>query len=113
MNFARSQADFSQIFVFNSEAIFMKIIIVGCGKIGASIANELNTDENNIVVVDINSVAVRNLAESLDIMGVEGPMKFLLRQELRRLTFLLQLQQEMRLIFMLVLWRNLQAQSTP
>ena len=28
----------------------MKIIIVGCGKIGASIANELNTDENNIVV---------------------------------------------------------------
>ena len=72
MNFARSQADFSQIFVFNSEAIFMKIIIVGCGKIGASIANELNTDENDIVVVDVNSVAVRNLAESLDIMGVEG-----------------------------------------
>lgn len=49
----------------------MKIIVVGCGKVGTSIATELNA-EHNIVVVDINHEAVQNLSDSLDVMGVEG-----------------------------------------
>lgn len=49
----------------------MKIIVVGCGKVGTSIATELNA-EHDIVVVDINHEAVQNLSDSLDVMGVEG-----------------------------------------
>ena len=50
----------------------MKIVIVGCGKVGKSIATELNSEGHEIVVVDINHEAVTRLSESLDIMGIEG-----------------------------------------
>ncbi|MCQ2514698.1 MAG: Trk system potassium transporter TrkA [Ruminococcus sp.] len=50
----------------------MKIVIIGCGKVGTSIATELNAEGHNIVVVDTNHNAVRNLSDSLDVMGVEG-----------------------------------------
>lgn len=50
----------------------MKIVVVGCGKIGTSIASELNSAGHEIVVVDINPDAVARLSESLDVMGVEG-----------------------------------------
>ena len=50
----------------------MKIIIVGCGKIGSSIATELNNENHEIVVVDIDHEAVSNLSNSLDILGIEG-----------------------------------------
>lgn len=50
----------------------MNIVIVGCGKVGTSIANQLNAEGHDIVVVDINHDAVRNLSESIDVMGVEG-----------------------------------------
>lgn len=50
----------------------MKIVIVGCGKVGTSIANQLNAEGHDIVVVDINHDAVTNLSESIDVMGVEG-----------------------------------------
>lgn len=50
----------------------MKIVIVGCGKVGISIARELNTAGHDISVVDNNRDAVRRLSESLDVMGIEG-----------------------------------------
>ncbi|HBM98257.1 MAG TPA: Trk system potassium transporter TrkA, partial [Ruminococcus sp.] len=50
----------------------MRIVIVGCGKVGTSIATELNSEGHNIVVVDIDREAVQNLSDSLDVMGVEG-----------------------------------------
>ncbi len=50
----------------------MKIIIVGCGKVGTSIANELNSEGHEIVVVDIDHEAVTRLSESIDVMGIEG-----------------------------------------
>ena len=50
----------------------MKIVIVGCGKIGSSIATELNNENHEIVVVDIDHEAVSNLSNSLDILGIEG-----------------------------------------
>ena len=50
----------------------MDIVIVGCGKVGASIARELNTAGHDIVVVDINGAAVSQLADSIDAIGVEG-----------------------------------------
>ena len=50
----------------------MKIVIIGCGKVGTSIARELNSSGHDITVVDNNSAAVRRLSESLDVMGIEG-----------------------------------------
>ena len=50
----------------------MKIIIVGCGKVGTAIATELNAEDHEIVVVDINRDAVTRLSDSLDVLGIEG-----------------------------------------
>ena len=50
----------------------MKIVIVGCGKFGTSIASELNLAGHNIVVIDINRAAVTRLSDSIDGMGIEG-----------------------------------------
>ncbi len=50
----------------------MKIVIVGCGKVGSSIANELNSEGHNITVIDVRRQAVSKLSESLDVMGIEG-----------------------------------------
>lgn len=50
----------------------MRIVIIGCGKVGASIARELNAEDHYITVVDNNRKAVARLSESLDVMGVEG-----------------------------------------
>lgn len=52
--------------------IFMRIIIVGCGKVGTSIATELNAEGHSITVIDTNREAVENLSNSLDVMGIEG-----------------------------------------
>ncbi len=50
----------------------MRIVIVGCGKVGSSIAGELSSEGHEITVVDTKHSAVQNLSESLDIMGIEG-----------------------------------------
>ncbi|MGN0550225.1 MAG: Trk system potassium transporter TrkA [Acutalibacteraceae bacterium] len=50
----------------------MKIVIVGCGKVGTSVATELNSEGHEIAVVDINHDAVTRLSESIDVMGIEG-----------------------------------------
>lgn len=50
----------------------MRIIIVGCGKVGSSIASELNLEGHEISVVDIDHGAVDKLANSLDVLGIEG-----------------------------------------
>lgn len=50
----------------------MNIVIVGCGKVGTSIATELNSEGHDIVVVDNNSDAVHKLSESIDVLGIEG-----------------------------------------
>lgn len=50
----------------------MKIVIVGCGKVGTSIATQLNSEGHDISVVDVNHDAVTRLSENLDVMGIEG-----------------------------------------
>ena len=41
----------------------MNIIIVGCGKIGENLAEQLNEPGNNITVVDLSPERVREVAE--------------------------------------------------
>ena len=50
----------------------MKIIIVGCGKVGEALAAELNDEGNDITVVDQNSAKVKHIATRHDILGVIG-----------------------------------------
>ena len=50
----------------------MKIIIVGCGKVGTSIATELNSEGHQIRLIDVNRAAVTRLSDSIDAMGIEG-----------------------------------------
>ena len=50
----------------------MNIVIVGCGKVGRTIAEQLDGEGHSITVVDNNPRCVNRLTEHLDIMGVEG-----------------------------------------
>ena len=50
----------------------MNIIIVGCGKVGQALAEQLNEEGNNITVIDLNPKKVNSVSARLDIMGVVG-----------------------------------------
>lgn len=50
----------------------MKIIIVGCGKVGTSIATELNSEGHQIRLIDVDREAVTKLSDSIDAMGIVG-----------------------------------------
>jgi trk system potassium uptake protein TrkA len=50
----------------------MNIIIVGCGKIGQNLAEQLGEQGNNITVVDIDSAKVAEVSTRFDVMGVVG-----------------------------------------
>ncbi|MBO7171168.1 MAG: NAD-binding protein, partial [Clostridia bacterium] len=50
----------------------MKIIIVGCGKVGATLAAELNEEGNDITVVDMQADVVADVSAKCDVMGVVG-----------------------------------------
>ena len=51
----------------------MNIIIVGCGKVGQTLAERLSREEgHNITVVDTKSSIIRELTGALDVIGVEG-----------------------------------------
>ncbi|MCR5719644.1 MAG: NAD-binding protein, partial [Lachnospiraceae bacterium] len=48
----------------------MNIIIVGCGKVGYTLAEQLNNEDHNVVVVDIKEDRVKSVTNELDTMGV-------------------------------------------
>ena len=50
----------------------MNIIIVGCGKVGAALAAQLNEESNNITVIDVLPEKVDELSAKYDVMGVAG-----------------------------------------
>lgn len=50
----------------------MNIIIIGCGEVGKTLAEQLNTEDNSITVVDTRPEAVEELTARVDVMGVIG-----------------------------------------
>ena len=50
----------------------MNIIIVGCGKVGSTLAAKLNAEGNNVTIIDQDGDKVKAIANKLDIMGVIG-----------------------------------------
>lgn len=50
----------------------MNIIIAGCGKVGCTLAEQLNAEGHEISVIDIDSQVVQSTTSRFDVMGVEG-----------------------------------------
>ena len=50
----------------------MNIIIVGCGKVGLTLAEKLNGDGNEVTVIDMSASKVTEITDRLDVMGVVG-----------------------------------------
>lgn len=50
----------------------MKIIIVGNGKTGYTLAQQLSGEDHDLVLVDSNPAALQKAAEALDVLCVEG-----------------------------------------
>lgn len=50
----------------------MKIIIIGAGQVGGTLAENLSSEENDITVVDINANKLRKLQDRIDIRTVYG-----------------------------------------
>lgn len=50
----------------------MNIIIVGCGRVGFTLAEQLGDEGNNITVVDLSAKSVDELTSRYDVMGIVG-----------------------------------------
>lgn len=50
----------------------MKIIIVGCGKVGATLTEQLSREGHDITLVDMNESPVEVLSNTYDVMGIVG-----------------------------------------
>ncbi|CAM3492600.1 Trk system potassium transporter TrkA [Parendozoicomonas haliclonae] len=54
----------------------MKIIILGAGQVGGTLAENLANEENDITIVDTDNARLRDLQEKLDIRTVHGMASF-------------------------------------
>ncbi len=54
----------------------MKIIILGAGQVGGTLAENLAIEENDITVIDTDNARLRELQDRLDIRTVEGKASF-------------------------------------
>ncbi len=50
----------------------MKIIIVGCGNVGATLTEQLSKENHDITIVDTREQRVEDISNSYDVMGVVG-----------------------------------------
>lgn len=50
----------------------MKIIILGAGQVGATLAEHLATEHNDITIIDTDSERLRSLQERLDVLTITG-----------------------------------------
>lgn len=50
----------------------MDIVIVGCGKVGSTLAQVLSTTEHNVTVIDKRDAVINELTNDCDVMGITG-----------------------------------------
>ena len=50
----------------------MKIIIIGCGKVGRTLAQQLSEEQHDIVLVDTNMQKLQEVTEEIDAMTLTG-----------------------------------------
>ena len=56
----------------NEQPMGLKIIVVGCGKVGATLVEQLVMEGHDVTVIDTNISRIEELTNLYDIMGVEG-----------------------------------------
>lgn len=56
----------------NSVKSGLTIIIVGCGKVGATLVEQLSKEGHDITIIDKNADLVQSLSDTYDIMGITG-----------------------------------------
>ena len=56
----------------NNQPKGLKIIIVGCGKVGSTLVEQLVSEGHDLTVIDNNIEKIEELTNLYDIMGVEG-----------------------------------------
>lgn len=56
----------------NSTKKSLNVIIVGCGKVGSTLVEQLRHEGNDVTIIDKNSEKVQTLANTYDVMGVIG-----------------------------------------
>ena len=62
--------------------VFMNIIIVGCGKVGYTLVEQLGGENHNITVIDTNEEKVNSITDDLDAMGMVSASRHCLRPAL-------------------------------
>jgi trk system potassium uptake protein TrkA len=50
----------------------MKIVLVGCGKVGTALAHQLSEEGHNITVIDTRKERVEHLVQTYDVLGLVG-----------------------------------------
>ncbi|MGI6070090.1 MAG: Trk system potassium transporter TrkA [Blautia sp.] len=50
----------------------MQIIIAGCGKVGKTLAQQLDSEGHNITLIDISASRLQDATSAIDVMGVVG-----------------------------------------
>ena len=50
----------------------MRIIIVGCGKVGSTITEQLVKEGHDVAVIDRDSDVIQDITNNFDVMGVVG-----------------------------------------
>ncbi len=50
----------------------MKIVIIGCGKVGYALANQLSQENHDITIIDTVAKTLEHAQESLDVMTMSG-----------------------------------------
>ena len=50
----------------------MRIIIIGCGKVGLSLAEQLNEEHHDLVIIDSSAESLQEVPENIDAMKIVG-----------------------------------------
>jgi len=50
----------------------MRIIIVGCGKVGYTLAEQLSNENHEVTMIDVNSQTLQDAISILDVSGIVG-----------------------------------------
>lgn len=50
----------------------MKIIVVGCGKVGYTLIEQLTAEGHDLTIIDSNEEKIQNVTANLDVMGICG-----------------------------------------
>jgi len=59
-------------YIINFRSVVMNVIIVGCSKVGETLAAQLGKEKNNITVIDLSTEKINDLTSKYDVMGIVG-----------------------------------------